>query len=310
MAPPLSDEIESFIEAQRIDRGASDKTIEAYQRDLQQFATGLLRGAKAAKAEDVTPDDIQAWLSGLQARQLAPASVARKSSALRQFFKFLCVEKGLLHNPTETLDSPRPARRLPKDLSTEQVNALLEAAGRGLPYPQSQELGNALRARDRAMVFLLYATGVRVSELVDLTTDQIDIEQGYLRIRGKGSQERITPFAPQAGAHLLDYLEQSRLRLDPLTNHTFVNHRGLALTRQSLWKTLKQLARIAGVPDSLSPHRLRHSFATHLLHSGMNLRSLQMLLGHADLSTTQIYTHVSPEHLKTAHRKFHPRGGG
>jgi integrase/recombinase XerD len=158
------------------------------------------------------------------------------------------------------------------------------------------------------MVYLLYATGLRVSELTQLDSHQVDLSMSYLRTRGKGNKERIVPFAPVAGEKLKDYQDHFRPQLKPETDLLFLNHRGFGMTRQAFWKVLKGLAMEAGLPDSLSPHVLRHSFATHLLQSGMNLRSLQMLLGHSDLSTTQIYTHITPEHLKEAHQQYHPRG--
>jgi integrase/recombinase XerD len=158
------------------------------------------------------------------------------------------------------------------------------------------------------MILLLYATGLRISELLALTTHSLDLAQEYLRVRGKGDKERIVPFASAAGTALRDYLEHHRPQLLPQSDHLFVNAAGTRLSRQAFWKTLQTLAKQAGISRSVSPHLLRHSFATHLLQAGMNLRSLQMLLGHSDLSTTQIYTHVSPEHLKQAQRRYHPRG--
>ena len=190
------------------------------------------------------------------------------------------------------------------------MTALLDAADRGINYKAPEKEIAALHARDAAMVYLLYATGLRVSELVGLTLHKIELQQGYVRVRGKGDKERITPFAPIAGEKLKLYLDQFRPELHPQDQSAFVNHRGETITRQTFWKTLKELAKEAKIPSTLSPHVLRHSFATHLLQSGMNLRSLQMLLGHSDLSTTQIYTHVAPEHLKDSHKKYHPRGGG
>src|SRR6185312_13085227 len=185
----------------------------------------------------------------------------------------------------------------------------------GIPYSvANEEVLSALHARDEAMVYLLYATGLRVSELVGLKVQSIEIEQGYLRVRGKGDKERITPFAPVAGEKLQVYLSKYRPLLaahsKERTELVFLTHMGKPISRVSFWKNLKTLALQAGISTSLSPHSLRHSFATHLLQSGMNLRSLQTLLGHADLSTTQIYTRVTPEHLKSVNRKFHPRGGG
>jgi integrase/recombinase XerD len=296
--------IQAFIEAQRVDHGSSDLTIDAYLRDLRQFEQWL--GAR--ELASILPEHLLAYLVHLSDDGLAPSSIARKTSALRQFFKFCCLERGLETNPTELMQTPARARRLPGHLSVEQVTELLGAAEQGLPYPQSEKLRETLRTRDRAMVFMIYATGLRVSELVGLTTHQLDLKAGYVRVRGKGDKERITPFAPIAGQKLQSYLDDHRGHLKPLTDHLFINHRGQVLTRQSFWKVLKDFALMAGVPSSLSPHTLRHSFATHLLSAGMNLRSLQMLLGHSDLSTTQIYAHVTPEHLESAHEKFHPRG--
>ncbi|MGE0617075.1 MAG: tyrosine-type recombinase/integrase, partial [Bacteriovoracia bacterium] len=207
-------------------------------------------------------------------------------------------------------------RRLPKSLSMADIEALLKCAHAGLPYDvgvkdkeNAEKVAGALRARDRAMIFILYATGLRVSELVGLSLPAIDGANAYLRVIGKGGKERVVPFAPAAGEVLHEYLEHHRAHLvrSP-TPQVFLSQRGEGLTRQAFWKTLKRLAVVAGISAPISPHVLRHSFATHLLQSGMNLRSLQMLLGHSDLSTTQIYTAVAPDHLKQVHRKHHPRG--
>jgi integrase/recombinase XerD len=298
------DWIFDFLESQRIDRGAADPTIQAYGKDLRQLQEWL---SSKTSWREVTPTKIQEYLSHLHGQGMKSASIARKTSAIRQFYKFCCLEKSIEKNPMELIEGPPPIQALPKHLDTDQITALLTAADRGFPYPQSS--GNALRARDRAMVYLLYATGLRVSELVGLELHQLDVEMGFLRIKGKGDKERLVPFADQAGEKLLEYLQEFRPTFKPATSLVFLNHRGLALTRQSFWKILKALANQAGIETPLSPHVLRHSFATHLLQSGMNLRSLQMLLGHSDLSTTQIYTHITPEHLKEAHQKFHPRGG-
>jgi integrase/recombinase XerD len=303
-ASPLLYWIQSFLEARRIDRGASDRTIEAYKRDLEQFAGSLPEGLAPEK---ITANHLQDYLSKLHQDQQKPASIARKTSALRQFFKFCCLERRLQENPAENLESPKQSQRLPKNLSTDDVGKLLTAADTGLTY-LNESNADALRARDRAILYLLYATGLRISELTSLTPHDIDLQMGYLRVKGKGGKERIAPFATVAGDHLRNWIENHRATLKPATDHVFINHRGFALTRQSVWKTLKELALQAGISSTLSPHKLRHSFATHLLQSGMNLRSLQMLLGHSDLSTTQIYAHVTPEHLKSAHKKYHPRG--
>jgi integrase/recombinase XerD len=303
-ASPLQYWIQTFLEARRIDRGASDRTIEAYKRDLEQFVASLPAGIQPEK---ITADHLNDFIARLHGENQKPASIARKISALRQFFKFCCLERRLVDNPAENLEAPRQAQRLPKNLTTDEVTKLLAAADTGLSY-QSDARADALRARDRAILYLLYATGLRISELTSLTPHEIDLQMGYLRVKGKGGKERIAPFAAVAGEHLRTWIETHRATLSPATDHVFINHRGFALTRQSVWKTLKELALQAGISTTLSPHKLRHSFATHLLQSGMNLRSLQMLLGHSDLSTTQIYAHVTPEHLKSAHKKYHPRG--
>jgi integrase/recombinase XerD len=300
---PLEVEIRSFLDSLRIDRGAADPTIEAYQRDLSQMAQSLPPGLGLAQIEASHLND---FLTRLYDQGLEASSIARKVSALRQFFKFSCLELGLKTNPAEQLRKPRQSRRLPEFLSVEEVTRLLEAADRGLPY--ERDPAGRLKLRDAAMVYLLYATGLRVSELCGLTAFGIDLQQGYVRVRGKGGKERIVPFAPAAGERVRRWMEEGRLALKPATDHLFLNPRGMALTRQSFWRILGEIAQQAGISRKISPHGLRHSFATHLLQSGMNLRSLQMLLGHSDVSTTQIYTHVTPGHLKEAHKKFHPRG--
>ena len=306
--------LNEFIESQRIDRGSAEKTVEAYRRDLTQFAEWLPKGTNL---DSIDASLLGNFLASLSKQGQRASSVARKASALRQFFKFCCLEKKLDHNPAETLESPSLPKNLPKFLSIQKVQDLLKAADEGIPYQVENELLlAALRARDSAMVYLLYATGLRVSELVGLRLRNVELEQGYVRVRGKGDKERIAPFAPIAGEKLHAYIQLHRPQLESKKNpaeqgeFVFLSRDGKPLSRQSLWKSVKLLASQAGVSSSLSPHGLRHSFATHLLQSGMNLRSLQTLLGHADLSTTQIYTHVTPDHLKTTHRKFHPRGGG
>ena len=302
---PLGSEIETFLESLRLERGAADKTLEAYRNDLQGFAETF----KKTPLNQITQADLDRYVQALGDRDLKPASLARKISSLRQFFRFLCLEGTIESNPSEQLATPKPAQRLPKVLSVDEVKKILEAAREpGLPYRGA--LCDALQARDRTMIYLLYATGLRVSELVGLELQRVDLENAYVRIRGKGDQERIVPYARVAGNELEAYIRDHRPKLSPSTDHVFLNHRGLALTRQAFWKILNELARAAGIRKHLSPHMLRHSFATHLLQSGMGLRALQMLLGHSDLSTTQIYTHVDPAHLKSAHKRYHPRGGG
>ncbi len=305
--------IEAFLDALQVDQGCSRHTLAAYGRDLRQLAASLAAamptasGSPTPQLTDVRPDQLEEFLASLTRQGQSARSVARKTSAIRRFFKFACLELELSSNPAEQLLLPKLGRSLPKALSHSETEALLSALDPGLPYRDSQ-YASALQQRDRAMLILLYATGLRVSELLSLTTHSIDLEQEYLRVKGKGEKERIVPFATVAGEQLRRYLSEGRAHLRPSHDTLFVNHAGAPLSRQSFWKTLKSLATLAGISKTVSPHVLRHSFATHLLEAGMNLRSLQMLLGHSDLSTTQIYAHVSPEHLKDAHRRYHPRG--
>jgi integrase/recombinase XerD len=293
--------IDMFLHHLRIDKGSSSHTVDSYGRDLQQFL----------KTSEIPllhrqERDIEIWLGDLRRKQQKPSSVARKISTLRQFYKFLLREELLSEDPTLFIGSPNQPKKLPKALDERAVAALLLAADRGIPY--QGPLGNALRIRDRAMVYLLYATGVRVSELIGLERMRIDTEAGLLRVLGKRNKERMIPFAPIAGELVLEYLEESRPRFDPRSDRLFLGQTGLPLTRQAFWKTLKRLAVIGGVPVNLHPHMLRHTFASDLLRSGMNLRSLQSLLGHADLQTTQIYTHIVPESLREVIERYHPRG--
>lgn len=301
-----------FLDSKKVDRGASPATISAYKTDLLQFSNSLPEKLETDLAA-ITPNDLHQFLRTLHAKKEKGSSVARKISSLRQFFKFGMLELGLEINPADLLRSPTTVNRLPKFLSHEAIEKLLSATALGLPYPEVMREPMVLR--DRAMVILLYATGLRVSELCGLTTHEINLSLSYVRVRGKGGKERIVPFARAARDALDEYLEKGRpvliqesLRHGENTDDLFLSRRGEGLTRQSFWGTLKDLAVIAGIPETISPHRLRHSFATHLLQAGMNLRSLQSLLGHSDLSTTQIYTHVTPERLKDLHKKYHPRG--
>lgn len=304
----LKETIAAFLEARRIDQGAAENTISSYRRDLEQFTAFV-----SANPAEISLETLEAYVASLHEAGQKASSIARKVSTLRQFFKFCCIERGLEKSPAERLESPSQTQRLPKFLNSSEISALLKAAADGIPYPVAKHdsnLAEALKARDWAMILLLYATGMRVTELVTISTHQLDLQANYLRVKGKGEKERIIPFAPIAGEQLMRYLETHRPRLlaQASADAVFLNHRGGAISRQAFWSILGEIATRSGIRRAISPHQLRHSFATHLLQSGMNLRSLQMLLGHSDLSTTQIYTHVTPEHLKSAHKKFHPRG--
>jgi integrase/recombinase XerD len=290
-------ELSQFYQHLAVERGLAALTLEAYARDLRDFQEFLLeRGVK--KWTEVALPHLQDYLAALAARNLSPRSRSRRLSALRQFFRFLQREEAAAANPVELLDSPRLPRKLPQVLSEGEVAALLNAPDPATPAGQ----------RDAALLEVLYATGLRVSELVGLTLKQVDLRRGVVRPRGKGSKERVVPMVAPAVEKLQAYLTEARPQLlqGRDSPYLFVNRRGGCLSRQGFWKILKGYARQAGVRD-LSPHTLRHSFATHLLSRGANLRALQMLLGHADLATTQIYTHLDAARLREAHQKAHPR---
>jgi integrase/recombinase XerD len=289
--------LNQFYQHLGVERGLAPLTLAAYARDLQdfwEFVEG--RGRSHWGAVDLA--DLQDYFAAQEARGLSARSRARRLSALRQFFRFLQREEMVSANPAELLDSPRLPRRLPQVLGEAEVAALLAAPDPGTPTG----------LRDQALLEVLYATGLRVSELVGLTIKQLDLRRGVVRPLGKGGKERVVPMVAIAVEKVQVYLEQSRPRLlkGRESPYVFINHRGGRLSRQGFWKLLKQYALKAGV-KTLSPHTLRHSFATHLLSRGANLRVLQMLLGHADLATTQIYTHLDADRLRQVHRKAHPR---
>ena len=290
-------ELSQFFQHLAVERGLAALTLEAYAHDLRDFHEFLTERGREQWAAVSLPD-LQEYLTVLEGRGLSARSRSRSVSALRQFFRFLQREELVAANPVELVDSPRLPRKLPKVLGETEVETLLAAPDAATPTGQ----------RDSALLEVLYATGLRVSELVGLTLKQVDLRRGVVRPRGKGSKERVVPMVPQAVAKLQAYLAQGRPRLlrGKESPFIFINRLGGRLSRQGFWKILKQYARQAGVRD-LSPHTLRHSFATHLLSRGANLRALQMLLGHADLATTQIYTHLDAARLREAHRKAHPR---
>jgi integrase/recombinase XerD len=289
--------LEQFYHHLGAERGLAPLTLESYAHDLQDFRA-FLRSQKRESWEEATLEDFQHYLVSLQSRGLSARSRARRLSALRQFFRFLQREERLPANPVELLDSPRLPLKLPKVLSEQEVEALLSAVDASTPQGQ----------RDAALLEVLYATGLRVSELVGLTIKQVDLRRGVVRPLGKGHKERLVPMVAKAVEKLKLYLKEGRPHLlkGKDSPFVFVNQRGGGLTRQGFWKILQRYALLAGL-GHLSPHTLRHSFATHLLGRGANLRVLQLLLGHADLATTQIYTHLDAERLKSAHKKAHPR---
>jgi len=285
-------EIQNFLEHLKVDRGRATQTIQAYQRDLEQFLNW---------ADSVSMESVQGYLMHLGGAGLDPSSISRKLSALRQWLKFLGHEEWV-----KSIPNPRKSEKLRRFLSDQDLQAVLKAADKGLPYGRSTE---SLIARDRALIYLLYATGLRVSELAGIMGFHILWKEQLIRVTGKGNKERLVPFARVAMDHLWIYFQDYRPKLQPKSDHVFLNERGGGMTRQAIWNVLMELATQAGVAE-VHPHLLRHTFATQLLEQGMGLRTLQLLLGHADLSTTQVYTHVTPAHLQEVIEKFHPRGGG
>jgi len=290
--------IEDFLRYLTVERGLARNSVLAYGQDLAKFARFL--NVKARNARQIRQGEIDEFARRLSQEGLAARSIARALNAVRMFYRFLVAEKVVADDPTAQVRSPRTHKSLPRYLTLEEVDHLL-----GAP-----DLQSPLGLRDAAMVELLYATGLRVSELVSLRLRDINMEAGYLRCAGKGGKERLVPLGRQATQRLRAYLERARPAiLSGGTAHPalFLNSRGRGMSRQGFWKILKKYGRAVGLRGKLSPHVLRHSFATHLLERGADLRSVQMMLGHADISTTQIYTHINRERLRKIYKDFHPR---
>jgi integrase/recombinase XerD len=291
-----------FLAYLELERGLSRNTLEAYRSDLLQFGEFLTRRELSVVA--VTHGDLAGFLSELAAgtegrAPVAAATLQRKAACLRSFYRHLRREDVIDHDPTAELRGPRKTQRLPRVLSRDEVALLL-----------SQPKGTEPRAlRDRALLEVMYACGLRASEAVGLELNDVDLQEGLLRARGKGSKERLVPIGRQAVAALSVYCQRGRPSLVGVgvEQRLFVNRRGVGMTRQGLYKIVQSHARTAGLQDRMSPHTLRHTFATHLLAGGCDLRSLQEMLGHADLATTQVYTHLSAERLKDAYFSAHPR---
>ena len=297
MLAPFLDVFVGYLHAER---GLAPRTVEAYARDLAEYLGGL--EAEGVRTPDaVTVAHVRRHLESLAGRGLGARSRARHLAALRVFHRFLVAERHAAADPTIHLETPRMARRLPVVLTLEEVEALLAA-------PNSEGPG---ALRDRAMLALLYATGLRVSELVSLPVEAVRLDAGFLVARGKGSKERVVPVGSRALDAVGAYLELGR----PVLLHgrtaraLFVTPRGRGFTRQGFWKLIRRHARAAGIRKVVSPHKLRHSFATHLVERGADLRSVQAMLGHADLATTQIYTHVDATRLRGVYDRAHPRSG-
>lgn len=290
--------IERFLDSIWMERGLSRATLAAYRSDLEGLARWL--GARGTALDRAGPDDLHDYLAVRVGEGARPRTTARLVSTLRRFYQSLVQSGRRSDDPGCQIDSPKTGRPLPKTLTESEVEALLAS-------PQTND---ARGKRDRAMLEVLYATGLRVSELVELTLARVNLRQGIVRVYGKGGKERLVPLGEEAMHHLEVYLREARPELlaGKPADAVFVTRRGAAMTRQAFWHLIKRHALNAGISRPLSPHVLRHAFATHLLDHGADLRVLQMLLGHSDLSTTQIYTHVARERLKELHARHHPRG--
>jgi len=288
------DHFARFLHHLRVERGLSPNTVAAYRRDLDQFRNFLEEEKLSLK--DVTVQDLQAWVFALHERGYVRSTLQRKVSAVRRFFHYLVVEGVLSANPAALLEPMKMPKRLPEVLREEEIQRVLD---RWVP-------ATPVEIRNKALVEVLYGSGMRVSELVALRIRDVDLREGIARVFGKGRKERIVPLSPKALEALQRYLAV-RMRLSPKTDHIFVSRTGRPLTRQRVWEILREVFRTLGDREGVYPHLLRHSFATHLLSRGADLRVIQELLGHARLATTQVYTHLSLDQVKQAFHRAHPR---
>ena len=290
--------VDRFLDAIWMERGLSQNTLGAYRADLMTLGRGLAENEKTIEKADKA--DLLAFIAGRVEGGAKPRSTARQLSSFRRFFRYIMREGMRDTDPTADIEMPRIGRSLPKTLSEDEVESLLNA-------PNTDE---PLGHRDRAMLEVLYATGLRVSELINLKQSQVNFNQGVLRIIGKGDRERLIPLGDESQRWLKEFIDGPRMEilLERQTDYLFPTRRGDRMTRQAFWHIIKRYAEKSGVRQKMSPHSLRHAFATHLLNRGADLRVVQLLLGHSDLSTTQIYTHVARERLKDLHGEHHPRG--
>ena len=290
--------IDQFLDWIWLESGLSQHTISAYRTDLKLYSKWLAtRGTRLGKA---TRSDLLTYLSFRMQQGTQSRTVARFLSTMKRYYQYAISQKWLTENPVKDVVMPKTQRHLPKVISEEEVEKLLDAADTTTHYG----------LRDRAMLETLYATGLRVSELVNLSLSEINLQAGVIRVTGKGNKQRLVPMGEEAISWVETYLNTARPELlrKKITDDVFLSSRGLAMSRQAFWQIIKKYAGIIGLKSDLSPHTLRHAFATHLLNHGADLRTTQMLLGHSDLSTTQIYTHVARQRLKSLHAKHHPRG--
>ena len=290
--------VDRFLDAIWMERGLSQNTLGAYRADLMTLSRGLAEHDKAIDQADKA--DLLAFIAKRVESGAKPRSTARQLSSFRRFFRYIMREGMRDTDPTADIEMPRIGRSLPQTLTEDEVDSLLNA-------PNTDE---PLGHRDRAMLEILYATGLRVSELINITQSQINFNQGVLRIVGKGDRERLIPLGEESLRWVREFIDGPRMEilLERQTDYLFPTRRGDRMTRQAFWHIIKRYAEKANIRSKMSPHSLRHAFATHLLNNGADLRVVQLLLGHSDLSTTQIYTHVARERLKDLHREHHPRG--
>jgi len=295
----MNDFIDEYLNFLTVEKGVSRHTLDAYSRDLNRYIS-FICSSGIKEIANVTPDDVISYLARIKKDGLNARSVNRALAAVRGFYKFLIREKKIDTNPVANIELAKVWTRLPDTLSKEEINLLLGEPGLKTPHAM----------RDTAMMELMYATGIRVSEMITLTMNNINWQVGYLVVMGKGSKERIVPIGRSAYNCLHEYINYARPGFVKAhaTNTIFLNRSGRGLTRQGFWKILKKYAMKAGLQKKVHPHTFRHSFASHLLEGGADLRSVQTMLGHADISTTQIYTHITRERLKHIHKKYHPRG--
>jgi integrase/recombinase XerD len=291
--------MDRYLHYLAVEKGASPHTLEAYGRDLNRFDRYMDHLGRS-NPEEVQSDDVMSFVSNLRQEGLSPKSINRTLAALKGFYKFLAREKALRINPVADISPARGWMLLPDVLSVAEMNRLLAQPGQSA----------ASTVRDTAIMELMYATGLRATEIIQLRVDSINWQVGYCTTMGKGSKERVVPVGRTAFDLLRRYLDEVRPRLasSVSTNVLFLNRFGKGFTRQGLWKLIKKYARTAGLESRVHPHTFRHSFASHLLDGGADLRAVQVMLGHSDISTTQIYTHVTQERLKAVHKKYHPRG--
>ncbi|WP_345293377.1 site-specific tyrosine recombinase XerD [Kangiella marina] len=291
-------EIELFCDHVWMEQGLADATLSSYRTDLKLFAAWL--NEQSGELLRANQSSIQAYLAHRFQQQYSGRSTARLLSSLRKFYGYLCQQHRLKVDPTQQIENPKIQPPVPKSLSEKDVERLIE----------QPDLDTALGLRDRAMLELLYSSGLRITELISIEVNQIGFVQGVMRVIGKGNKERLVPIGEEALSSIQQYLKYGRPELasQDTNDYLFLSTRGSKMTRQTFWYRIKHYAKTAGIKTHLSPHTLRHAFATHLLNHGADLRTLQMLLGHSDLSTTQIYTYVAKERLKQLHSKHHPRG--